>query len=520
MAEQQHSPRRRASIRRMRDQVDLTDRPSIIDESAKAPRCLYCGSAHRRSTCPAFPSPPPAVPQRRVALWFLVILVVGVVMADLATMKDWVMGRFLEPPPLPPIPAAYDYNAVLNETLRQREESLAMDIATPYTGGLKGLGLKGLFKQYIRLRFSLQDVTAEYSNLWGPAEARNQTADRFYDQLDATRKYVWELLGEVVGMDMEMGWAITEASERVNSTASDLSLVLNMPSNEVVEIWGPQPRRSNPIPGLRTVPDDDDGDDITPDPQLIRDRILWKIVCNCQAFIISISKGLLKKPLQAREMINATKREFKPVEEFMRKELVIRKDMARVIIDNIHQRYNTSMQEWGASLPNRLYRSPSALMGVLGWYLDGQDPPTWPFFDLLPHRLNMDRLERVEAGVIFFQAMMRSIEAHLADSRILIGYTATRPADVDANHPCPLRLANADNSTQPQSPHEMLLILEKHVAAFAIQIHSWDEELFHNHVQQAWERREGDLHQGGQSSVLLGARDWLHDLASIARLLI
>ena len=130
----------------------------------------------------------------------------------------------------------------------------------------------------------------------------------------------------------------------------------------------------------------------------------------------------------------------------------------------------------------------------------------------------MDRLERVEAGVIFFQAMMRSIEAHLADSRILIG--GTRPADVDANHPCPLRLANADNSTQPQSPHEMLLILEKHVAAFDKQTHSWDEELFHNHVQQAWERREGDLHQGGQSSVLLGARDWLHDLASIARLLI
>lgn len=413
------------------------------------------------------------------------------VMANWAAIKDWAIGRFLEPPPMPPIPAAYNYGAVLNETLRQGEKDLAAVMMEPSRFGLPP---GGWYKQGVLLQDALDAVDRAYRRLWPIDEMKNQTIIDNYKRLESVesdaRGHLRDGLNDI---EYELYKAIIRASEQVDITANHLSYVLNIPSDKVVQIWGDPSRRFSRIEywyrRRYNLTVDYDGD-----PELLRNDTLWDTVCYFQAYIIRRNSGLLNYSLRAREMLKASINKFEPAKEFMRKELVIRKDMARVIIDDIHQRYNTSMQEWGASLPNRWYNSSGVLMGILGWYLDGRRPPRWPDYDLAPHRRNMDNLERAQARIIFAQGMMRSIEAHLADSRIRIDYAAARPADVDANHPCPLRLGNADNSTQPQSPHEMLHILEEHVAAFDRQIHSWDEELFHNHVQQAWERMKGDLY--------------------------
>lgn len=421
------------------------------------------------------------------------------VMTGWTAMNDWASEQISKLLPLPPLPpllppeAEYEYDAKLNETLQRGQKAMAAAM-NPLPE------LERLYRQGGELQLSLSVVAQDYRHLWDVSNTKNQTIIDGYEQLKAVRKHAREpVQSGLAAMQRKLVKSIGWASDDINTTVRYVSRVLRLPDDEVVRIYGPQEAYLGLVQAffyrLRTT---------TPDPQLIRDRTVWRAVCDSQAYLMRLNKRLLKKGLQVAKLVKTNQEYFEPVRDSMHKEVHDRMATANATIVDVHNSFNTSIQKWSASSANRWYNSSDFWMSGVGWLLNGQKPPVLPHADLAALRKTMGNLGSAEGQLIFTWAIMDDIIKQLEHSRHQIELAdvggpitdpddneATDPDDDDATdpdddgatveHPCSLLLANTYNSTyairkSKRSPLETLHILSKQVTAFREKLLKWDGE--------------------------------------------
>ncbi|KAK7701206.1 hypothetical protein SLS57_011841 [Botryosphaeria dothidea] len=454
------------------------------EERAPSGGCSYDRGRYRRPR-PHHASAGWSWPGVRHVLLAVVALVV------LPKAGKWALTATPGPVYLPP---TYKHGTVLNETLRRGEAELAARLGPLPDDPYETNRVSRLIDTFIKDLPKLQRL---YPSVF-PHNTNSAVEDAHWAIVERVRgDLVHQGRDAMYMLDVQLSSALWSLANSVNSSSIIVANAMGAPAADYVA------RRTQP-PGRvqrmlqHWVPEATEQQD----PELVRDRMLWQLVCDTQGYLLAINAQLMRQIDKAQAVLKGPEKRLKPITTAMQKEISRRQKHHKEEDVELVRAYEAEVKKWEGWRPSHWRNSTFVPLWMAGVLLRGERAPEWPHLDLKYAARAAAELEDMTARITLIRASLDSLYEYFSAAQRSITRSGVKRAERhrdSAPYSCAavdshLATMASDSNSDPltplaermsSTPLNVLKFLNSTVHTLINETRTWDAEDIHGVVELA-----------------------------------
>lgn len=387
------------------------------------------------------------------------------------------------------VPPTYTHGTVLNETLRRGEAAMAARLGPLSDKPYRTSRVSGLINVLID---DVYKVRLNYSAVF-PYFTTNTVADAHRDVMrQVEHDLVWRGRDAMYLLDRQLSNALEFSADRVNSSMIAVANAMGVPAADYVARYTQPPGRVQRML-QHWVPEAAEQQD----PELVRDRMLWELVCRCQTYLLSVNARLIKRIDEAKAVLGGPQKRLEPVTDVLQAEVDRRRKQHVKKGATLVNAYEAEVKKWKGWRPSQWRNSTFVPLWMAGVLLRGERAPEWPYWDMDLAAQSVAELEDITARIVMTRATLDSLHGYFAAAQNNIAQsnddrakqhrsiTPYSCAAVDSH----LATMASDSDSEPRTvyrtPLDMLLFLDHTVQTLVNETRKWDAEDIHGAFEQA-----------------------------------